>query len=313
MVASRASSFEPNPSETALVIGNFDGVHRGHAALVAYTLQLAKQRGLTPKLMTFDPHPALALGGTLPPVLTTLPRKIELLRALAPQLEVSVQHFDREFARLSPDEFVERVLVGSFKVRELVVGANFRFGRDRAGSAAQLEQYGEKFGFVAHAFQLEGDDRGAYSSSRIRRLIADGELVAANELLGRPHALTGTVVRGDGRGRTIGVRTANLEDVEEVRPLAGVYACRVELLHRDTSEALGIAVVHLGPRPTVDRGDAIEAHVLDRSLDLYGKRLRVSFVQRLRGLEKYPDLESLKRQIALDIAAARAVPELAAQ
>ncbi len=305
MVANRTLSFEPNAGEAALVIGNFDGVHRGHRALVGKVLALASERGLRPLVMTFDPHPAVALGGTLPPVLTILERKVELLCAMAPNLQVIVQRFDREFAQLSPLEFVERILVGGFQVRELVVGHNFRFGRDREGNFEELQRFGQTFGFSAHAFALEADTAGVISSSRIRRLIIEGELGAANALLGRPHALIGTVVAGDGRGRTLGFPTANLEAVAEVRPQQGVYACRVEAIEGSGTTDVGGAVVHLGPRPTVERGDSIEVHVIDRNLDLYGKQLRVSVLQKLRGLQRFSDLDGLKRQIGLDIAAAR--------
>jgi len=305
-------SFEPSTSAVALVIGNFDGVHRGHQALIAHVVELARDRGLSLKVMTFEPHPAVALGGTVPPVLTTLQRKIELLESLAPNLRVIVQRFDRAFAQLRPEEFVERILVGGFCVRELIVGQNFRFGRDRAGSVETLQLLGARYGFTAHAFGLEGDAAGAFSSSRARQLLQAGDLAEANRLLGRHHAICGVVGRGDGRGRTIGVPTANLEDIEELRPRVGVYACRVELIEGESVRDLGAAVANLGPRPTVDRGDAIEVHILDCSLDLYGQKLRVSFIARLREQRRFADLDALKRQIATDIAAARQIVQAAA-
>lgn len=306
MSPTRAGSSESNGDDAALVIGNFDGVHRGHQALVTYTLELAKGHGLRPMAMTFDPHPAVALGGAEPAILTTLPRKIELLQALEPELGVHVQRFDRQFARLAPSEFVEQVLVGDLKVRQLVVGANFRFGRERSGNTDVLAELGRQMGFVAHAFRLEGDADGIYSSSRIRRFIAEGELERANELLTRPHYLTGTVVTGDGRGRTIDVPTANLAGVVEARPLDGVYAAVVEMLGPPATRSLGHAVVHIGPRPTVARDSTIEVHLLDQTLDLYGKVLRVGLTKRIRGLVRFTDLEALKLQIAHDIAQARA-------
>jgi riboflavin kinase / FMN adenylyltransferase len=312
MTGARVLSFEPNSRDTALAIGNFDGVHRGHQALVAHTLGLGRQHGLRTAVMTFDPHPAVVLGGSPPPVLTRMDRKVELLRAIAASIEVVVQRFDQAFSMLSPLEFVERILVEQVHVREVVVGANFRFGRDRAGTVAELREFGERFGFVAHPFALSGDAEGSISSSRIRRLLLDGDVGAAADLLGRPHAVTGNVVTGDGRGRTIGIPTANLDAVEETTPRAGVYACQVEIVEGGMGRALGAAVVHLGPRPTVDRGETIEVHVIDRSLDLYGKTLRVGFLQRLRDLERFSDIERLRRQIERDIAAARLVRGLVA-
>jgi riboflavin kinase / FMN adenylyltransferase len=312
MISTRVLSTEPNGRDAALVVGNFDGVHRGHQELIAYNLGLAERHDLRPVVMTFEPHPAVALGGAPPPVLTKMDRKIELLRSMAPDLEVIVERFDREFAQLLPVEFVERILVGDLHVRQLVVGSNFRFGRDRAGTVEQLDEFGARFGFVAHAFNLAGDAQGSYSSSRIRRLLKEGELTDANWILGRPHAVTGKVVQGDGRGRSIGVPTANLADIEELVPLDGVYAGQVEMIDQGAAQIIGAAVVHVGPRPTVERGFTVEAHVIDRSLDLYGKHLRIGFWQRLRGLERFNDLESLRRQIEQDIAAARLVPGLAA-
>jgi riboflavin kinase / FMN adenylyltransferase len=312
MTRARVSSFEPNGRDAALAIGNFDGVHRGHQALVAYTLGLGRQHGLCTAVMTFDPHPAVVLGGSPPPVLTRMDRKVELLSGIAANIEVIVQRFDQAFCMLSPLEFVERILVEKIHVRQVVVGTNFRFGRDRAGTVAELRQFGDRFGFVAHAFALSGDAEGSISSSRIRRLLLDGDVGAAADLLGRPHAVTGTVVAGDGRGRTIGVPTANLEAVEEATPRVGVYACNVELIEGGAVRDLGAGVVHLGPRPTVDRGETIEVHLIDRSLDLYGKTLRVGFLQRLRDLERFSDLEGLREQIERDIAAARRVRGLAA-
>lgn len=305
MTPTRTSSVEPNGADAALVIGNFDGVHRGHQALVAYTLKVARAHGLRPIAMTFDPHPAVALGGAPPPILTKLERKLELLGAMDPALALHVQRFDREFAQLSPREFVERVLVRNLNVRQLVVGANFRFGRARAGNVESLRELGKQLGFTAHAFSLEGDDEGSFSSSRIRSLIAEGDLVRVSELLGRPHCLTGKVVVGDGRGRQIGVPTANLAEVQEVLPRVGVYAGNVELVDQGAARPLGPAVVHIGPRPTVDRDDTVEAHLLDQSLDLYGQELRLSLGPRIRDLVRFSDIEALKQQIVRDISAAR--------
>jgi riboflavin kinase/FMN adenylyltransferase len=305
MTRSRTSSSEPNDRGSVLVIGNFDGVHRGHRALVAEALGLADQHGLRSVVMTFDPHPAVVLGGEAPPVLTRLDRKVELLRAIAPNLEVVVERFDREFAALSPREFVERVLVDGHRAERLVVGANFRFGRGRVGTVALLQELGAEFGFVARAVDLAGDAQATYSSSRIRSLLVEGDIRQANELLGRPHAITGTVVHGDARGRTIGIPTANLDEVEELKPQVGIYAARVELLEHGVATELGAAVVHVGPRPTVARGETIEVHVLDRTVELYGKCMRVAFLEKLRAIEHFTDLASLKRQIELDILATR--------
>lgn len=309
MTPTGALSVEPNGPASALVIGNFDGVHRGHQALIAYTLDVARQNGLEPQAMTFEPHPAQVLSGSPPPVLTTLERKIELLESLAPGLRVVVQHFDPEFSRLSPLEFVERILVGRNHVRQLVVGSNFRFGRNRAGNVEVLQELGKRFGFVAHAFELSADANGSISSSRIRQLISAGDVVLAKELLGRPHALTGVVVHGDGKGRSIGFPTANLDQIAELRPLPGVYAAHTEIVEAEVATSLGPSVVHIGPRPTVNRDETVEAYVIHQSIHLYGKRVRLHLLGRVRDLVRLANLEALKPQIELDVASALRIYE----
>ena len=296
------------PSEeqgVALVIGNFDGVHRGHQALVKYTVELAARFGLRARAMTFDPHPAMLLSGKAPAVLTQLTRKVSLLCASAPNFDVIVQPFDRQFANLLPREFVERILVNHVHVRQLVVGANFRFGRDRAGCADDFVRFGEELGFAAHAFELSGDAQGCFSSSRIRCLVAEGELSQARALLGRPHAISGSVIRGDGRGRTIGFATANLGGVEEQLPPEGVYAALAQLLPSGPvpSSALCPAAVHIGPRPTVDRDASIEAHLIGHTGEIYDRGLRLHLLRRLRGLVRFDGIEALKAQISLDVQA----------
>jgi riboflavin kinase/FMN adenylyltransferase len=290
-----------NEREVALVIGNFDGVHRGHQALVRYTVELAQKRGLSPKIMTFDPHPAQLLSGKAPMLLTRLERKLELLQRILPTLEILVQPFDEQFSMLSPRQFVERILVSKLRVRELVVGKNFRFGRDRAGSSEDLVRLGKEFGFGAVGFTLSGDEQGSFSSSRIRRFIAEGDLTSATTLLGRPHCLIGSVVRGDGRGKSLGFATANLEQVEEQRPPAGVYAGVAQFTDSNERPVLCSAAIHIGPRPTVDRGETIEAHLLGQTGDMYGRTLRLHLVERLRDLVRFDGVDALKTQIALDV------------
>jgi riboflavin kinase/FMN adenylyltransferase len=184
----------------------------------------------------------------------------------------------------------------------VLVGENFRFGRGRAGDLARLEKLGTTLGFEARAVQLGGDASGAFSSSRIRSAIAEGDLDVAESLLGRPHALTGIVVRGDQRGRTIGVPTANLEGVVEVLPPNGVYACLVDRLDAGgTARRLARGVANVGNRPTVDAGFSVEAHLFDFDDDLYDARLRVHLVARLREERRLSGLDALKAQIQTDI------------
>lgn len=299
-----------NPG-VALVIGNFDGVHRGHQALVRYTLELAKLHGLQAKVMTFHPHPAKVLAGKAPETLTCLARKLTLLRRISEEIEVIVQPFSQPFSTLSPREFVERILVDLVQVRHVVVGTNFHFGRDRAGSFVDLQQFGAELGFVAHGFRLSGDEQGSISSSRIRQWISEGELSQASGLLGRPHAITGTVVHGDGRGASIGFATANLESVEEQVPPPGVYAGIAQLFPDDDASSRYPAAIHIGPRPTVERDATIEAHLLGYEGDLYAKPMQLHILQRLRGLTRFDNLEALTHQIALDVDQTRQLAERA--
>lgn len=300
-----ASPNSPSERGVALAIGNFDGVHAGHQSLVRRAVELAEADLLAPKAMTFEPHPAKILGGKAPPQLTRLARKVELLKQLAPSLEVIVQSFDEAFARLSPRDFVVRTLVETVRVRHLVVGANFRFGRDRTGTVAELAQLGQKLGFDVHPLELSGDGEGSFSSSRIRRLVELGSMKPATFLLTRPHCLIGSVVRGDGRGRSIGFATANLEGIEEQLPADGVYAAMAELPEGTRASAgaqsLTPAAVHVGPRPTVERGRSVEAHLIGAEGDFYGCEMRLHLLDRVRGLVKFDGIDSLKAQIARDV------------
>ena len=303
-----ASSSSRQPRLVA--IGNFDGVHRGHRSVLGAAAAEASRAGLVPTVLTFFPHPAEVLGQKRQPVLTVLERKIELIRAIDSALEVVVQPFDLELAQLSPREFVESILVKELDARQVFVGENFRFGHKRAGDLARLRELGAEFGFVARSEELVTDDVGAVSSTRIRRELAEGNVARAGEMLGRPHRLGGTVIQGDRRGRTIGFPTANLDDVRELLPADGVYAVRVSELgasEATTDETLvdRLGVMNLGPRPTVERPYAIEVHVLDFEGDLYGRRLVVDFVERIRGVNKFSSLDELKSQIARDVDSAR--------
>lgn len=289
---------------SVVAIGNFDGVHRGHQALLGRAAAEARSLGLQPLALTFHPHPREVLGSAPRPPLTVIERKVALVRRLG--LDVEVEPFTLELSRLSPLEFAERVLVQRLSARVVLVGENFRFGRDRAGDLAELERLGARFGFQARAEPLVGDAEGLFSSTRAREAIARGDLAGAERCLGRPHSTVGTVVPGDGRGRTIGVPTANLADLVEVLPPHGVYACVVD---RETKPGEGVAlargVANIGVRPTTAAGFAVEVHLLDFEGDLYGARLRVHWLWRLREERRFASLEALTAQIRDDIRTAR--------
>lgn len=293
-----------------VAIGNFDGVHRGHQAVLLDTARDASIRGLRPVVLTFSPHPAEVLGRRAPPMLTTLARKIELFAEVAPTIEPVVERFDLAFAAQSPGEFAEQVLARRLGARVVVVGHNFRFGKARQGDFEALVHLGERFGFEARTHSLVSDAMGPLSSTRVREAIGRGDLDAATEILGRPHMISGVVVEGDRRGRTIGFPTCNLGEVPEALPPWGVYAVlvdRQEAGARAVRVAKGVA--NIGVRPTVKTGETrpnVEVHLFDWSEDLYGARLRVHLIARLRSEQKFDGLDALKAQIERDAAAARA-------
>ncbi len=291
-----------------VVIGNFDGVHRGHRAVLEGAAGEAERMGLVPKLLTFHPHPAVTLGRTPPPLLTHQRRKRELIGEIAPTIELCETVFDTAFAAQSPAQFA-RWLVDTLAAQQVVVGDNFRFGKARQGDFARLVELGTELGFGARSEPLRGDALGGWSSTRARKAILAGDLHEATNVLGRPHMLTGRVAHGKALGRTIGVPTANLGDVVEALPALGVYATRVEVEREHGPVELGYAATSVGLNPTTDQDGRVkvEAFILDFDGDLYGQPLRVHLLERLRGEQRFDSVAELKRQIDEDVAATRRV------
>jgi riboflavin kinase/FMN adenylyltransferase len=306
-VPSRASALKAEqPGRGTLVaIGNFDGVHLGHRAVIEAALSEARGAELRPLVLTFDPHPAEVLGRGVRPPLTRLERKVELIERLGPELRVVVEPFTLELSQLTPEQFARDFVVELLGAKVVIVGENFRFGHARSGDLATLAGLGEQLGFQARASSLSGDADGPYSSTRARAALSAGDLSAVECVLGRPHSLSGTVVEGARRGRTIGVPTANLGGVSEALPPFGVYAVLVDRVTKSGASALGTGVANIGLRPTVNGGFSVEVHVFDFAADLYGATLRVHLVARLRDERRFADLAELKAQIALDIGQSR--------
>jgi riboflavin kinase/FMN adenylyltransferase len=295
-----------------VVIGNFDGVHRGHAAVIAEARREADARELDVALLTFAPHPRAVMGATAPPELTTLDRKRTLVGRVDPRAHVIVHRFDLAYAAQTPREFALR-LATELEAKVVVVGRNFRFGKDRAGDFDVLTRLGAELGFTTRSVELLGDEGGPYSSSRIRRAISSADLELATGLLGRPHQLSGVVVHGKKLGRTIGFPTANLDGVAEMLPPFGIYAVTVD--DGDASRALAKGVMNVGTNPTTDADQAVKVEVMlfDFEGDLYGRRLDVQLVKFLREERRFESLDALVQQMGLDVAAAKtAVAPLAA-
>ncbi len=304
-----ARAFARPARGTLVAIGNFDGVHRGHQALGQALVAQAEERALEPVVLTFHPHPSAVLGRAVRPTLTALTRKLELLTRQSAALHVVVEPFTLELAALEPEAFVQQVLVDALGAREVCVGDNFHFGRGRAGGVETLRALGARHGYEVWAQPLLADAQGPLSSSRVRDALASGDVAAATRLLGRPHSVEGLVEHGQGRGRTLGVPTANLGQLTEMLPAHGVYACVVDVLG-DAGEppvrALRTGVVNLGVRPTLEAGFSCEAHLFDWDAPLYGARLRVHLLERLREERRFDGVEALRAQLTLDLEAARA-------
>ncbi|MBN1606345.1 MAG: bifunctional riboflavin kinase/FAD synthetase [Polyangiaceae bacterium] len=298
-----ARSVASKAAGTLVLIGNFDGVHKGHQKVVRAACLEASKRGLNPIALTFDPHPASVLAGRTVPLLTTVARRARLMVALCPELRVVVEPFTREFAAELPEQFVRELLIGALEARVVMVGKNFHFGRDRAGNIEVLGALGRDLGFEAIAAPLAGDEEGPYSSTRARQALAAGDLPDFFRVVGRHHAVCGRIVPGDGRGRTLGFPTANLDQIPEALPAHGVYAGSAKLVDELGTEAyLGAAAVNVGVRPTFDgQRPGVEVHVVGFGGDLYGQSLCVEFWARLREERRFAGRAELVRQIELDI------------
>jgi riboflavin kinase/FMN adenylyltransferase len=285
-----------------LTIGNFDGVHRGHQSLLARVVARAAELDAPATVYTFDPPPRVVLDpGRHPPRILSLSDKVRLLAEVG-VARVVVESFDRAFARNPASWFIDEVLSRRLRPVELCVGHDFRFGRGREGNAALVRARLPDLPFLQLPAEREGDD--IISSSRIREAVARGEVALATRMMGRCHRLAGVVVAGDGRGRTLGVPTANVDVETELLPARGVYAVR--LTDESGSPALGVA--NLGVRPTFDgRTYTVEVHLLDFSGDLYGHRVTVDLVQRIRGERRFNSVDQLVERIRMDIRAAREI------
>ncbi|MES2296982.1 MAG: bifunctional riboflavin kinase/FAD synthetase [Pseudomonadota bacterium] len=292
----------------ALTIGNFDGVHRGHQALLEQVRGAAAGLGLEAAVMTFEPHPREFFAQRLNDP-SKAPCRIANLRDKLQSLSnagidrVIVEHFNAHFAAIAPRDFTERVLVQGLHVKWLMVGDDFRYGARREGTVESLIEEGRRLGFAVHTLPAVLHAQQRISSSAVRAALAQGDFAHAEQLLGHPYAISGHVVHGQKLGRTLGFPTLNLR-VRHRPALSGIFVVRVHGLGAQTLAA----VASLGVRPTVDDSGRVllEVHLLDTALSCYGKLVQVEFLQKIRDEEKFSDLASLTSAIAQDADQARA-------
>lgn len=288
---------------TVVTVGTFDGIHLGHRAILRRIGRRARARGAASLLLTFDPHPLRVVRPEAAPALLTLPDEKKEILARSDLDYVAFIPFTTAFSRYAPERFVEEVLVRRFRAAELVIGYDHGFGRGRAGDVAVLERLGALHGFdvaVVRGVEVAGTP---VSSTRIRAAMAEGDVAAAAAGLGRPYALRGTVVRGMGRGRTLGFPTANLTPPppDKLLPAEGIYAVRASV-----GTELRQGLLHLGPRPTfAGAPPTIELFLIDFDRDIYGEHVVVEFLQRLREVRPFATQAALIEQMQRDLAAGR--------
>lgn len=301
-ITRRASTQAKQP--VALTIGNFDGVHLGHQAMLARVKQAAGCLGMTACVMTFEPHPReFFTPDQAPTRLTSLREKLELLAELRLD-QVQIYRFNHEFAQISAEAFITRMLQQELNVRWLLIGDDFRFGAQRTGDIALLQKVASQPGGIEleimPSFLIDGL---RVSSTAIRDALADGNLELAKRLLGRPYSISGRVVDGNKLGKRIGFPTANIQLKHNRPPLSGIFVAEV-IIEGDSPHSKRIkGIASLGVRPTIlDYGKPVlEVHLFDFEQEIYGQHLRVEFLHKLRDEEKYPDLETLTKQIEQDV------------
>ena len=286
-----------------LAIGVFDGVHLGHQAVISTSAQHARAANGTPIVVTFDPHPEKVLRPkTAPHLLTATPHKIALIRDLG-VAHLLIITFDKQFAATEPEEFVHELVEHSKSLREICVGHEWSFGKNRRGNLKLLNQFGARFDFGVVGIPPVTVNGELVSSTTIRKAVETGDLAKAAQMLGREYTVLGTVVSGDNRGKKIGFPTANLSAHNEQFPPNGVYFAEAKL-----EGVIYPGVVNLGYRPTVDTRKSeriLEIHLFDFDHDIYGKGLEVRFIRYLRPETKFESVEALVRQIGLDVKQAR--------
>lgn len=292
-----------NFDDSVVTIGNFDGVHRGHAELFRQVTKASAQRGIPSVVVTFEPHPLAVLApGNTPSLITTFAQKIALIAETGVDCVAAIT-FTPEFSRMPAEAFVRDILVGFLGMRHIIIGHDYAFGKDRHGDRETLKRLGNTCGFTLEDIDPVGEGEAIFSSSLARRLINSGDMPAATAILGRYHVISGTVVHGREIGHSLGFPTANISTENELIPPDGVYAVMVVAGGRLLQGACSI-----GNNPTFGGGGrTIEVFLLDFSGQLYGSEIAVCFVARLRGLAKFPDAAALIAAIQQDVATTKTI------
>ena len=286
-----------------LTLGNFDGLHLGHQELVKMIIRRARETGALSMVVTFRPHPLKILApDKCPPLISIYEEKIKLFERLGIDVLVKIP-FTLEFSAMAPGDFVRDVLCGTLGAKEIFVGYNYRFGRGREGDTQTLRSLGEKYGFAVREIEQVAIDGEVVSSTKIRILLGDGDVGYAAKLLGRTYAITGIVVKGDGRGKGLGFPTANIAPKHSIIPADGVYAVRLVVRERAYD---GIA--NIGMRPTFNKKAlAVEVHVFDFNEDIYGEDISLYFIKKIREEKRFKGADALVTQIRSDIEVAKEI------
>lgn len=289
----------PDSAKNSVVaLGNFDGVHLGHKAIIKKTLEVAKKEGLPSAVMTFEPHPATILSPNKEPFrITPVREKISLIKELGVDI-LFLMRFNHDFSLITAEGFVKKILIESLNIKHAVIGYDFIFGNKRSGNAVFLKKMAEKYGFSLIQLEAVSENGKTHSSTKIREYLKEGNIEKATAILGHNYIIEGRVIKGEQRGNQLGFHTANIPLKDHIRPAFGVYIAKVRIENEATCRN---AVINIGKRPTFGKNsELMEVHLLDFNKDLYGKKLRVQLIKHLRPEKKFSGIEELREQIKKD-------------
>ncbi|MCE3232046.1 MAG: bifunctional riboflavin kinase/FAD synthetase [Rickettsiaceae bacterium] len=283
---------------TSVTLGNFDGIHKGHQAIIKETMDIAKRLNTPAAVMTFEPHPVSVFKPDLPNFrLTTLEQKAALLEEMGIDF-LFVVDFNKEFSSLSAKDFIKEILVEKLEAQQIIIGYDFIFGKNRGGNADLLQSLSSKYNYNFTQVEAIGSNDEIFSSTKIRENLKNGNLGKAKTMLGRNYSIAGFVEKGDNRGKDLGFPTINVNTGEMIRPKSGVYAVKARIL---TDNTVYKAVANIGAKPTFSgQSETLEAHIFDFSNHIYGANVEIEFIEYIRPEQKFANVEQLKAQIQQD-------------